>query len=34
MRGAGFKTLLIRAVEWAATGDTSYPVPDALKGAK
>jgi type 1 glutamine amidotransferase len=34
MRGAGFKTLVIRAVEWAATGDTSYPVPDALKGEK
>jgi type 1 glutamine amidotransferase len=34
MQGAGFQTLLIRAVEWAATGDTSYPVPAELKGEK
>jgi hypothetical protein len=25
---------MIRAVEWAATGDASYPAPDALKGDK
>jgi uncharacterized protein len=34
MRGAGFQTLMIRAVEWAATGDTYYPVPAELKGKK
>ena len=34
MKGAGFQTLMIRAVEWAATGDTSYPVPAELKGDK
>jgi uncharacterized protein len=34
MHGAGFQTLMIRAVEWAATGDTSYPVPAELKGEK
>ena len=30
MQGAGFRTLLIRCVEWAATGDTNYPTPDEL----
>lgn len=32
MKSAGFQTLMIRCVEWAATGDTSYPVPADLKG--
>lgn len=27
----GFKALLIRGVEWAATGDASYPLPAELK---
>jgi type 1 glutamine amidotransferase len=31
MKGAGFQTLLIRCVEWAATGDTTYPAPEELK---
>jgi uncharacterized protein len=31
MQSAGFKTLLIRGVEWAATGKVSYPVPAELK---
>src|SRR5262245_53054043 len=30
MNGLGFQTLLIRCVEWAATGDTTYPVPPDL----
>ena len=34
MKGEGFQALLIRGVEWAATGDTSYPVPAELKGEK
>jgi type 1 glutamine amidotransferase len=34
MQAAGFQTLLIRGVEWAATGKVSYPVPAELrKGA-
>ena len=32
MQSAGFQTLLIRGVEWAATGETSYPLPAELKG--
>jgi type 1 glutamine amidotransferase len=31
MKSLGFQTLLIRGVEWAATGDASYPVPLELK---
>jgi type 1 glutamine amidotransferase len=31
MQSAGFKTLMIRCVEWAATGQVHYPVPDSLK---
>jgi type 1 glutamine amidotransferase len=34
MQSAGFKTLLIRGVEWAATGEVSYPLPAELKGDK
>jgi type 1 glutamine amidotransferase len=34
MKSAGFKALLIRCVEWAATGETHYPVPAELKGEK
>jgi type 1 glutamine amidotransferase len=31
MKDLGFQTLLIRGVEWAATGDVHYPVPKELK---
>ena len=31
MQGADFKTLLIRGVEWAATGTAYYPLPAELK---
>jgi type 1 glutamine amidotransferase len=31
MQSAGFKTLLIRCVEWAATGEVFYPLPAELK---
>ncbi len=31
MQSEGFKALLIRGVEWAATGRAFYPVPEALK---
>jgi type 1 glutamine amidotransferase len=34
MRDAGFQALLIRGVEWAATGETFYKLPDELKGGK
>jgi type 1 glutamine amidotransferase len=34
MKSEGFQTLLIRGVEWAATGEVSYPVPAALKSDK
>jgi type 1 glutamine amidotransferase len=34
MKSEGFQTLLIRGVEWAATGKATYPVPASLKGAK
>ena len=34
MKDAGFQALLIRGVEWAATGEVSYKLPDALKGGK
>jgi type 1 glutamine amidotransferase len=34
MQSAGFQTLLIRGVEWAATGKSFYPAPAELKGAK
>jgi|SRR5208283_1876782 len=33
MKDLGFQTLLIRGVEWAATGDVKYPVPEELKKA-
>jgi type 1 glutamine amidotransferase len=32
MQSAGFKTLLIRCVEWAATGEVYYALPAELKG--
>jgi type 1 glutamine amidotransferase len=32
MQSPGFQTLLIRGVEWVATGDAHYPVPAELKG--
>jgi type 1 glutamine amidotransferase len=31
MQSDGFKTLMIRCVEWAGTGQVSYPVPESLK---
>jgi type 1 glutamine amidotransferase len=31
MKDAGFQTLLIRGVEWAATGEVRTPVPAELK---
>ncbi|HZL91088.1 MAG TPA: ThuA domain-containing protein [Pirellulaceae bacterium] len=34
MKSVGFQTLLIRCVEWAATGDTAYPAPGELGGSK
>ncbi len=34
MQGAGFKTLMIRCVEWAATGEAFYPVPPELSGGR
>jgi len=34
MKSAGFQALLIRGVEWAATGETFYKLPDELKGGK
>jgi type 1 glutamine amidotransferase len=34
LQGAGCKTLMIRCVEWAATGKTTYEAPAELKGDK
>ncbi len=34
MQSAGFKTLMIRCVEWAASGDTTYPAPKELQSGK
>jgi type 1 glutamine amidotransferase len=34
MQGAGFKALLVRGVEWAATGEVYYPLPAELKGKR
>jgi type 1 glutamine amidotransferase len=34
MQGKGFQVLLIRGVEWAATGKTAHPVPADLKRSK
>jgi type 1 glutamine amidotransferase len=34
MQSDGFKTLMIRGVEWAATGKASTPVPETLKANK
>ena len=31
MKGEGFQALLVRGVEWAATGEVRYPVPAELK---
>jgi hypothetical protein len=33
MKDLGFQTLLIRGVEWAATGKVRTPVPAELKKA-
>jgi type 1 glutamine amidotransferase len=34
MQSPGFQTLMIRCVEWAATGEAHAPVPEALKKGK
>jgi type 1 glutamine amidotransferase len=34
MQGKAFQTLLIRGVQWAATGKASYPVPPELRRTK
>jgi type 1 glutamine amidotransferase len=34
MKSLGFQTLMIRCVQWAATGKVTYPVPEKLKKAK
>jgi type 1 glutamine amidotransferase len=34
MQSTGFRTLLIRCVEWAATGDTTYPAASELSAGK
>jgi len=34
MKSAGFQALLIRGVEWAATGEAKYQVPKDLKNAE
>ena len=34
MKGVEFQTLLIRGVEWAATGKVTYALPESLKGKK
>jgi len=34
MQSAGFKALLVRGVEWAATGEVTTPLPSELKGDK
>ena len=31
MQSKGFQTLLIRGVQWAATGNAPYPIPADLK---
>ncbi len=34
MQSPGFQTLMLRCVEWAATGEANTPVPEALKKDK
>jgi type 1 glutamine amidotransferase len=34
MKSEGFRALLIRGVEWAATGEAHYPLPASLKGGQ
>jgi type 1 glutamine amidotransferase len=34
MQSTGFQTLMIRCVEWAATGEVTYPVPDELSASE
>jgi type 1 glutamine amidotransferase len=34
MQSTGFKVLMVRGVEWAATGEAHHPVPPELKGEK
>jgi uncharacterized protein len=31
MRGLGFQATLLRGTEWAATGEVTIPVPEALR---
>jgi len=31
MKSAGFAATLTRGTEWAATGDVSIPLPDAIR---
>src|SRR5204863_364445 len=33
LRCVGFQTLFIRGVEWAATGNVTYPIPDDFPSA-
>ena len=32
MQSPGFKVLLVRGIEWAARGETNYPLPTELSG--
>jgi type 1 glutamine amidotransferase len=34
MKSLGFQTLMVRGIEWAATGKVAYPVPKNLDAAK
>ena len=34
MQSPGFQTLLVRCVEWAATGDTTHPAPEKLSAGQ
>jgi type 1 glutamine amidotransferase len=34
MKGAGFQTLMIRGIEWAATGKVTWPAPRGLAAGK
>jgi type 1 glutamine amidotransferase len=34
MKSLGFQTLLVRGVEWVATGEVHYPVPKELKAVE
>ena len=34
MKGTAFQTLMIRGIEWAARGNVSWPIPEALSSAR